>query len=179
MRKGIFIAFLISFLLVSSFIPSVSAQGFLSDIFEKIKQWFESSPFGNIFAQPVKRMEEIDLTFYPENFSLSLNTFVNITSNSTKISNFKGDLLVSNGYLELKEFGSSLTLEQRIDDLLEIHGLGITNLELKNMKLHMISGNWNETSENGSVKIFDFLGKGIIRKDMVELIGNVSKVIKG
>ena len=58
-------------------------------------------------------------------------------------------------------------------------GMKLGSLELKNMKLVLTSGNWNETTENGSVTIKDFLGNVVVKDGIIELEGNVSKMIKG
>ncbi|NIP40199.1 MAG: hypothetical protein GTN39_01615 [Candidatus Aenigmarchaeota archaeon] len=163
----------------TSVLASGVSAGLLSDIFDNIKKWFESSPLGGLFSRPVKRMAEIDLTFYPKNFVLNPESVVNVTSNSTRVSNFKGEIEVNleGGVALLKESNSPLIIEERIGNV-EIHGMSLGSLELKNTKLSMVSGNWTETTESGSLKIYDFLGKALLKTDSIELIGNVSKVSK-
>ncbi|MBN2042827.1 MAG: hypothetical protein JW754_03395 [Candidatus Aenigmarchaeota archaeon] len=177
-KKNVMIAVFISLLFVSLMTVNVSAEGLLSDLFNKIKEWFESSPFGGLFSQPVKSMEMIDLTFYPEFFSGNAEDPVNITSETTKIYNFRGGMEIGNNGLTLKESGTGLSVEHTGDSF-DINGLRISSLELSGMKLSMVSGNWNETSENGTVRISDFLGNFFYRNGSVELVGNVSKITKG
>ncbi len=163
---------------ISLFSSSASA-GLLSDFFDKIREWFESSPFGNLFARPVKRMTEIDLTFYPKSFVFKPESMVNLTTDSTRILNFNGEieLDLEKGLAILRESNSQLRIEEKIETM-EIQGLSLGSLELRNMKLTMISGNWTETTESGSLKMYDFLGKALLKPDSIELIGNVSKVVK-
>ncbi len=177
-HQKIIVVFLFAIVGMSIFSSSVSA-GLLSDFFDKIREWFESSPLGGLFARPVKRMTEIDLTFYPESFILNPESTVNITSDSTKVSNFNGEVSIDleGGFALLKESNSQLTIEEKLGEI-EIHSLALSNLELKSMKLSMVSGNWTETAESGSLKMYDFLGKGVIKADSIELVGNVSKVSK-
>ena len=177
-QQKFIVVFIFAVIGVSIFASSVSA-GLLSDFFDKIREWFESSPLGGFFARPVKRMTEIDLAFYPKNFVLKPESIVNVSSNSTKITNFNGEIEVNieGGFALLKESNSRLVIEERIGQI-EISGLTITNLELKGMKLSLVSGNWTETTDSGSLKAYDFLGKGVLKHDSIELIGNVSKVSK-
>ena len=147
-----------------------------------IKKWFESSPLGNlggIFSTPVKRIEAVNVGFYPENFELNVEDLVNITTNTSEILNFKGLIGVDmkSKTMVLKETGSPLTIKETIGEVV-VKSLKIGSLELKGMKLVLTSGNWNETTENGSVTIKDFLGNMLIKEDMIELEGNVSKMIK-
>jgi len=177
-HQKIIVVFLFLVIGTSIFSSSVSA-GLLSDFFNKIRDWFESSPLGGLFARPVKRITGIDLTFYPNTFTLKPESVVNVTSESTKVSNFNGEIEVNleGGFALLKESNSQLRIEEKLGEI-EIHGLSLSNLELNNMKLSMVSGNWTETTESGSLKVYDFLGKGLIKSDSIELTGNVSKVSK-
>lgn len=177
-NQKIIVVFLFLVIGTSIFASGVSA-GLLSDIFDNIKKWFESSPLGGLFSTPVKRMAEIDLTFYPKTFVLKPESMVNMTSDSTKVSNFNGEIQVNleGGFALLKESDSQLVIEERIGNV-EIHGMSLGSLELKSTKLSMVSGNWTETTESGSLKIYDFLGKCLLKADSIELIGNVSRISK-
>lgn len=157
----------------------VRAEGLLSDFFEMIKKWFESSPLGNLFSMPVKRIEMIKLSFHPESFEFDSNDFVNISTNTSEVLNFKGNIGIDMGnkILVLKESGSTLSIKETLGTI-NIEGLKLNSLELKDMKLALTSGNWNETTENGSVTIKDFLGNAVVKEGVIELEGNVSKLIK-
>ncbi len=177
-KKNIMVVVFISILFVSLMTVNVSAEGLLSDIFDKLKDWFDSSPFGGLFSQPVKSTEAIDITFYPETFSGESEQPINITSETTNLYNFKGKIDIAGNVLRMKETGTSLSIEHTGNSF-NIHDFRIKSLELNNMRLSMVSGNWNETSENGSIKISDFFGKFFYRNGSVELVGNVSKITKG
>lgn len=175
MRK--LIAVCIVFLFVVSIVPhQARAEGILTDFFDMIKKWFESSPFGNIFSMPVKRMETIDLTFYPEKFELAVAEPVNMSTNVTRIYGFKGAIKVDmpNG-LMVSESPDSLSIEQALGEI-RIEELSIGSLELKDMKLVLTSGNWTDTAENGSITIKDFLGTCKVMPGSIELVGNVSRM---
>jgi hypothetical protein len=179
MNKAITLMFVVLFLSIV-IAPAVRAEGLLSDIFNGIKKWFESSPLGNLFTAPVKRTEAIKLGFYPETFEFNAADFVNITTTTGEISNFKGTIAMDmkNKVSTLKESGSVLLIKEVIGTI-SIDGLKLNSLELNGMKLTLASGNWNETTENGSVTINDFLGKGMIKEGFIELEGNVSRISKG
>jgi hypothetical protein len=179
MKKAITLAMLVLFLSIS-IIPEVRAEGLLSDFFDMIKRWFESSPLGNLFTVPVKRVEIIKISFYPETFEFNAQDFVNMSTSTSEISNFKGSVSIDMGSkaVTLKETGSSLVVKETLG-VINVYGMKLNALELKGMKLILTSGNWNETTENGSVVINDFLGTGTIKEGVIELDGNVSRLVKG
>ena len=169
-------------LLLSVYIPrgARAEGGLLSDFFDMIKKWFESSPLGNIFNAPVKRIETIKLGFYPESFEINAADPINMTTASSGIYNFKGKLSIDmkNRLVLMQETGSSLVIKESIGTI-NVDGLKLNSLDLKGMKLVLTTGNWNETTDNGSVVINDFLGKGTIKDGFIEIEGNVSRVVKG
>ncbi len=176
-----FAALVMTVLLLSVVIaPAVRAEGLLSDFFDTIRRWFESSPLGNIFTAPVKRTEAVKLSFYPEIFEFGAADYINITTSTGEIANFKGSISVDmpKKTATLEETGSSLIIREGIGEI-AIDGLRLSSLELRGMKLALSSGNWNETTENGSVAVNDFLGRGVIREGFIELEGNVSRINKG
>jgi hypothetical protein len=178
MRK--FVAMGIVFIfLVSLTAQSVRAEGVLTDFFDMIKKWFESSPFGNIFSMPVKRTERVRMTFYPQAFEFDVTEGVNVSSNETSILDFRGTISVDmpNNLMSSKSSESPIVINQIIGEI-TIEGLKINVLDIKGMKLELTSGNWTETADNGSITIRDFLGMGIVRKGSIELEGNVSKTDK-
>ncbi len=175
--KIIGVIVIISLLSLSLLPVNASAEGFLSDIFDRIREWFEMSPFGGLFSQPVKRTEEVNLTFYPESFSAEIGSPVNITSNTTGIWNFKGEMgvVMARNLMVLREGGTELLIEQRIGDV-RIENLKMPSLELTGMKLVLETGNWTQTSEDGSVTMKDFFGNAYIDRGVIRLEGNVSKL---
>ena len=178
--KAIAAVLLASLIVSLSIAPGVRAEGMLSNFFNAIKQWFESSPIGNIFNAPVKRAETIKLSFYPETFEFAAQEPINISSEGMEISNFKGAVAVDmpNKMLTLKEASTSLMVQKKIGEI-TLREIRIASLELSGMKLVLAYGNWNETTENGTIKIADFLGTGTIKDGMVEIEGNASRIIKG
>jgi len=179
MRK-VMVIVLAGLLVSLSFLPGARAEGLLSDFFGMIKKWFESSPLGNIFTVPVKRVEMIKLSFYPESFELNAGEFINITTSTSEVGNFKGAISIDmkGKAVFFKEAGSSLLIKEGIGTV-NIYGIKINSLDLRNLKLVLVSGNWNETTENGSLTINDFLGNGIIKEGVIELEGNVSRITRG
>lgn len=179
MNRAITVILMVLFLSII-IAPAVRAEGLLSDIFGAIKNWFESSPLGNLFTAPVKRTEAIKLVFYPETFEFNAADFINITTATSEIANFKGTIAIDmkNKVSTFKESGSVLLIKEGMGAI-NIDGLKLNSLELKGMKLILSSGNWNETTENGSITINDFLGRGTIKEGLIELEGNVSRINKG
>ena len=178
--KKIIAMSLIFLFLISINSQSVRAEGGLTDIFDMIKRWFESSPFGNIFSMPVKRTETVKMAFYPEAFDFDATEAVNISSNESTISGFKGHIIANlkDNVLISKSSESSIIVEQKLGEI-TINELSIALLELNGMEMVLTSGNWTESAENGSITIKDFLGTITITKISIELEGNVSATIKG
>lgn len=177
--KKLLATILVFLFLLSMTAQPVRAQGILTDFFEMIKNWFESSPLGNLFAMPIKRIETISLSFYPQTFEFDIGEYANITTNTSEISNFKGKMNVdmASKSMYLQEEGTSLMIREYIGEI-RVDDFKISSLDLKNMKLVISSGNWNETTENGSVTIRDFLGNAIVKDGMITLEGNVSRIDK-
>ncbi len=178
--KRVVAVLIVALLLSITMAQGVRAEGLLSDFFGMIKSWFESSPLGNIFNAPVKRTETIKLGFYPESFEFNAAEPVNMSTNSSEISNFKGSVSVDmkNKVVVMQETGTSLLIKESLGTI-SVNGLKLTSLELKDMKLVLTTGNWNETTEKGSVSLNDFLGTGTIKDGLIEIEGNVSRVVKG
>lgn len=180
-KEMLLVAVFVVLLLSSTvLVASVSGQGFFSDILDNIKKWFESSPFGNLLSSPVKSTEEVKLVFRSDELQLEISNPVNITANGSRVMNFRGTLEINkqDNTAMFRQTGSSLVFVQDIGNI-RIEGLMLPALDLTNRELQIISGNWNETSQNGSVDIRDFTGVAIITPSQVELDGNVSKLSKG
>ena len=150
MNSRNFVVIVSIFLITSTFfMATANAQDFFSQIMENIRQWFESSPFGNIFSSPLKSTERLSLAFYIDDFSLEIPKPVNITTNTSRIKEFTGTLEVSKkenvAYFNEE---SGLVIEQKID-YIEIENLVIPSYQLTDKKLEIMSGNWNENTDNG------------------------------
>jgi hypothetical protein len=170
---GVFAALL----LVSAVLVSSSkTSDFFSDLSRNINEWLKKSPFGGFFEIPVKSVNPVEFTFYPEQFELKPDNIVNITLGNTTIFNFKGvfNLNFKGNRLEMKETGSNLIIAQSGGFV--IKELIIGKLSLSDMKFDVHSEKVNITVENSTVEIFDFIGNGMIEGNGIKLIGNVSKV---
>lgn len=171
---GVFAALL----LVSAVLVSSSkTSDFFSDISNKINEWLKKSPFGGFFEIPVKSVNPVEFTFYPEQFELKPDNFVNITLGNSTIFNFRGIfyLDLKENKFEIKETGSSLIIRPSNAGFV-INDLKIGKLALTDMKFNVQSEKVNITVENSTVEIFDFIGNGMIEGNGIKLIGNVSKV---
>lgn len=180
MALAIIMAALVLSITVIATAQSARAEGMLTDFFDMVKNWFDSSPLGNMFTSPIKRNDAIKLAFYPETFEFVTTDMINITTITSEIGNFKGTAYVDmkNRAIYFREAGSSLMIKEVIG-IVNIGSLKISSLELKNMKLSLASGNWNENTESGSISINDFLGKAVIKDGYIEIEGNVSRMVKG
>jgi len=77
----------------------------------------------------------------------------------------------------LKQKNSDLVIQLKTENL-TINNIRINEISLENTKLNLVSGNWNETSENGSIMIKNFVGKAFISRNKIEMTGNVSSLEK-
>ncbi len=177
-KKTIPLLFIVLLLISSILSTTVSADSIFSDIINKVKGWFEQSPFAGFFSGPVKRNQVVELHIHPKNFILTTESYVNITTNTSKISNFKGDIRID--FLEnivlFVEKDSKLTIKNVIDEI-NIDNFQTSKISMKNINLEIISGDW-ETKGNGSAVIHDFSGNAKIDMNGISLYGNASKVIR-
>ncbi|MBI4020139.1 MAG: hypothetical protein HY367_02300 [Candidatus Aenigmarchaeota archaeon] len=130
--------------------------------------------------------EEIAITFWPEgNHSLKSKEAVTVYSGGAVIYGFNGEItLDAPGAAELrqatvllKEDGSPLHAAFATNTVIDGLMLGKTGLA---GKISMASGNWNYTSENGSVTFSSFSGQALISPSsgIITLNGNVTGLDK-
>ncbi len=162
-------------ILVAAFVAGDSQTNFLSDIINRIGGFLGSSPFGGLFSS-TEEPQPVDIIIYPENLSLHLDKN-NITLNSIELSEFTGDVSIdfSNKKISLSQKGSQLKLTAPIEKV-TIEGLKIPKLLAENMRLEVVSGKYNITSNNGTIEVFNFFGQATITPQNIELMGNVTKI---
>jgi hypothetical protein len=168
---------MVSFLLATVLAAPQAKAGFFSDLVNGIKNWLGNSPLSGIFSSKPSNME-ISLTFYPGDFNLNYEDSINISSETAGIDNFRGtfEIKPSEGFM-LKQKNSDLVIQLKTENL-TINNIRINEISLENTKLNLVSGNWNETSENGSIMIKNFVGKAFISRNKIEMTGNVSSLEK-
>jgi len=156
---------MVSFLLATVLAAPQAKAGFFSDL------------VNGIFSSKPSNME-ISLTFYPGDFNLNYEDSINISSETAGIDNFRGtfEIKPSEGFM-LKQKNSDLVIQLKTENL-TINNIRINEISLENTKLNLVSGNWNETSENGSIMIKNFVGKAFISRNKIEMTGNVSSLEK-
>lgn len=165
----------VALLVVSSVLLGGFGIGeFFSDLINKIGEWLGSSPFGGFFSTPTAKTKEIDIVLYPANLSLKPDSSINVSTDMITLTNFKGEISTDfeNETLIFKESDSSLIVEIPLERI-TIPDLQIKKMSFENVRFDMKP---NITGENGSIEIYDFLGKGIIAVGSVEFQGNVSKM---
>jgi len=177
LKRKIFVLIFVSMLFAMMLIAENAQAGFFSEIINSIKNWFSKSPLSAIFGQ--QKSEEVVLIFYPQKFTLNYDGSINISTQSITIYNFMGtfDINTAEGIFSFKQKNSELAFELKTDSM-TIEKIKINELKLENTKLTLIYGNWNETTENGSIYMQNFIGKMTVEKDKVEMIGNTTKIVK-
>lgn len=166
----------------SVFMGIFDFRSLLSKGFGGMGEWMKNSPFSgilDIFSRPGESIHEVDIYLYPKNLSLNLKENANITLNSTKISNFKGEINIDfvKKEIELRYLDSPFELQSTLENV-KIENVKIKEMEFRNLKMNVVSKEWNSTSENGTIKILDFIGDSFISNGYIELKGNVSKLLK-
>lgn len=165
----------VALLVVSSVLLGGFGIGeFFSDLMNKIGEWLGSSPFGGFFSTPTAGTKEIDIVLYPANLSLKPDSSINVSTDAVTLTNFKGEINADfeDEVLIFRESGSSLTVETPLKRI-TIPDLQIKRLSFENIRFAVKP---NITGENGSIEIYDFLGRGTITVGTVEFQGNISRM---
>ncbi|MFH1444894.1 MAG: hypothetical protein ABIF08_00190 [Nanoarchaeota archaeon] len=162
-------------IVVSSMFMGGIGGDFFSNILDDVSNWLGSSPFSGFFITPVVKTHDIDLTIYPKQISLTPDSSVNFSSESSVIRNFKGtiNLDFEEQTIVLEEADSSLRYESSIQNL-EIEYIKLNTLSLDDLKLKIAP---DITSENGSAELYNFQGKLTITSESLKFEGNVSKIV--
>jgi hypothetical protein len=146
----------------------------LSGVFDKISSWFSGSPFGGFFEQPVARSSTVQLILYPDEFSLTPESEISLSSGETMIKGFSGQMDANfvNQTMTLSEKGSSMTVTLPLQSII-LDEIRITSLNLDGMKFEIVP---NMTANNGTLEMSNFLGRMEFNEDRIDLFGNVSRL---
>lgn len=176
-------ASLAALLFVSSvFVGDFGLREFFGTITEKLGEWLGNSPFGGLFTAPTSSVIDADvvsLKIYPETFTLRPDHPVNITFGTHTITDFTGDISVDyvGNVLAFDEANSQLVLEMPIETT-AVEGMFIKKLVIDNEKIDVSTGDWEISSNNGSIELYDFDGIAEIDSGMIALSGNISKLVR-
>ena len=160
---------------VSSIFIGGIGGNFFPDILDNLSDWLGSSPFGGFFSSPNLKTYEVDITLYPDEISLEPDLKINLSSDDTKINDFKGVLKFNfnEQKIFLEETGTSLKFELPLKNI-EIDNLKLNSFFIDNINLRIAP---DIISENGSVQLQNFYGKLTVTSESMKFKGNVSKII--
>ena len=127
---------------------------------------------------PEQTTKALDLEITANVLDIKSDTPVILESSSFKAEEFVGTIKLdfNNGKVVYTEDNSKFNLNTKLEG--EIKNLKFKKLVLKNLGLKVLNGEWKDTAENGTIEIYDFYGRGLIRPNSFELIGNVSDIIR-
>lgn len=161
-----------SLLVISSvLVGNFGVQDFFSDVVDGIGDLLGGSPFGGFFGTPSSKNKEVEITLFPQSFTLQSDSILNI-SNSVGIEGFDGvlHLYFTNQSLVMKEKNSPLTLNLRLEHL-EIENIKLGKTTVENMAFEVKP---NITTNNGTMEMTNFLGRAVVEENKLTLHGNVS-----
>jgi len=171
---AVFIALLVvSYVIIG--VPGI--RDFFGGIASGVGKALESSPFGGLFSSGGTKKTPVEVTLYPDTFSLKPELPVNIIMVDTELQDFRGEISVNlaDDTISMKQEGSSLVITPRLN-LVRIEGLKLSRLDLKEIRANVKSGDIDTNVENGTLEILDFLGEGKITGEYVMLSGNVTRI---
>ena len=166
----------------SMFIGDFAIQDFFSTVVEKIGEWLGGSPFGGMVTAPTSSVIEgntVNVKIYPERFTIIPDNPVNITFDGKEITDFSGEIVID--YSEKKiTFDES---NSRLNIIIPIENTEITDLKIKKVIIHnkeidVNTEDWDLSNKNGSIEVYDFSGIVEITTRMIELKGNMSKLVR-
>jgi len=170
---AVFIALIVvSYIVIG--VPGI--RDFFGGIASTVGDALESSPFGGLFSSSGVKKTPVELTLRPESFSLKPELPVNVSlGDGTVLNDFKGELVLVNGTMQLKQEGSSLVISPKLN-LIEIEGVKLSRLELEGMEVEVKSEEIDTKVDGGSLEVLDFIGSGRISKEGIVLSGNVTRI---
>jgi hypothetical protein len=174
---AVFIALLVvSYIVIG--VPGISE--FFGNIASGAGNLLEGSPFGGIFSSGAAGGRLVEVTLYPDGFTLEPELPVNVSfGDGTLIEGFKGGIMVdlNNGTISMSQEGSSLVISPKLN-MVWIYGLKISRIGLDNITASVKSGDAETSIEDGALEITGFLGEARITRNDIKLIGNVT-LVKG
>ena len=161
-------------ILVSSVALGGFGTGFFSDILDNIGDWLGTSPFSGFFITPTAKTHAVELTLYPETIELSPDSKINLSTEKSKLMNFKGKMTIdfNSQIIRLEESGTSLIFEIPIEEV-EVTNVKLSSLSVDNVSLRVSP---DIVSEKGSAQMQNFYGSVLINLDSLSFKGNVSKI---
>lgn len=169
----------VSSLLIGDF----AIKDFFTGIADKLSEWLGNSPFGGMFTAPtpsnVISTDSINVKIIPDTFTLKPDLPVNVSFSGKIITDFSGEILVDYNENEviLDESNSNLNIVMPVETI-EIHGLNMKKLLIQNTGIDADTGNWELATDNGTIEIYDFSGSGEIGLRSIDLVGNITRLIR-
>lgn len=172
---AVFIALIIvSYVVIG--VPGI--RDFFGGIASSMGNALESSPFGGLFSSSGVKKTQVELTLYPDSFSFKPELPVNISlGDGTVLQDFRGEISLNleSETISLKQEGTNLVINPKLD-LIQVEGLKLSRLDLKEINAQVKSGDIDTKVENGTLEVLDFLGSGSISRDGIVLSGNITKI---
>lgn len=168
-------ALLITTMLLTSAAFAAEAEGgigsILSGIIEQVTSWLRTSPLSSLVS-PKTPTKAVHVLLYPETFTLSPDSPVNIETNNITFENFGGDINTSYSgkTIVLGEANSNLKITIPLSHV-KIADVKVKLLEARNMKIEIRP---NMTAENSAVELHTFSGTCDITPEYMEFLGEVS-----
>ncbi|MBL7205962.1 MAG: hypothetical protein ISS36_00005 [Candidatus Aenigmarchaeota archaeon] len=172
----------VALIFISSFlIGNLGIKDVVGKIIDKVEGMLTGSPLDGFLTTPSKQdaqTESLELTIYPDNFSLNPNSVTNIKIGEMNLNSFSGDISVDfkENEIVLTQKGTELLIKLPVQKT-TIENLEITSISVDG-KIRMKTGKWEFNSESGTVEIFGFSGRAEINSESIFFEGNASRVLR-
>ena len=155
---------------------------FFTTVSEKLGEWLGNSPFSGMFTTTkpvVTGPDTINVRIQPETFVLRPDQPINISFDNREITGFSGTITVNytDNRIIFDESNSDLSMTMPLETI-KIEGLAFRKLDITEMQMETEAGEWDFSTENGSIEIHDFFGTGEITPKAIEIKGNISKLVR-
>lgn len=159
----------------------IGGEGFLALLaggLGQIGSFLGSSPFGDLFSTARGEANPMVVTIYPPNFTVMVDRPATVLLGETQLDDFKGTVETDfdADTITLTTSGDLAITSPVIDT--KITPFTVKQLILEGIKMKVRSGNWDISSENGSIEISHFEGSMLIDQEnsSISFLGNVSSI---
>jgi hypothetical protein len=143
----------------------------------KLTDWLGGTPVNLPGGILKSSTNTVSITLYPENFTLSPDSKLNLTLGDSYFENFNGQVSFDfqAGKVYLKEKSSTFTVSSPIQSF-SMQDFRISRLTLTGIKFTLKSAQSNIANDNGNLDIQGFQGAFSVTNSSITLAGNVTKI---
>jgi hypothetical protein len=166
----------------SVFVGDFGIRDFFGTLTERLGEWLGNSPFGGLFTAPTTSIinaDTVSLKIYPDTFLLKPDHSVNVTFGRREIADFMGEIEVDyvRKRITLDEANSHLILTMPLEQT-TFTGVMLKKFVVDKERIDVSTGDWEISSHNGTIELYDFQGTVEIDSRSVSFSGNITRLVR-